>query len=118
MRQGKIVAHNLVAAVLGIDKKRFRFSTIGQLAAIGRRTGVANILGINFSGFIAWWLWRTIYLIKLPRLEKKLRVAFDWTLDLIFSKDLVQFLDIRAPMVSRPEADPSQKSKTVAARTA
>jgi NADH:ubiquinone reductase (H+-translocating) len=105
LRQGKIVAHNIAAALRGGDKKPFRFSTIGQLAAIGRRTGVANILGINFSGFSAWWLWRTIYLSKLPRFEKKLRVAFDWTLDLLFSKDLVQFLDIRAPMVSRPEVD-------------
>jgi NADH dehydrogenase len=105
LRQGKIVAHNVVAAVRGGEKSSFRFSTIGQLAAIGRRTGVANILGINFSGFSAWWLWRTIYLSKLPRFEKKLRVAFDWTLDLLFSKDFVQFLDIRAPMVSRPEVD-------------
>ena len=40
---------------------------------------------------MAWWLWRTIYLSKLPRLEKKIRVALDWTLDLLFSKDLVQF---------------------------
>jgi alternative NADH:quinone oxidoreductase NDH2-like protein len=54
---------------------------------IGRRTGVANIFGVNFSGFIAWWLWRTVYLIKLSRLEKKARVAFDWTLDLFFAKD-------------------------------
>ena len=61
---------------------------------------------------MAWWLWRTIYLSKLPRFEKKLRVALDWTLDLIFSKDLVQFLDIRAA-ISRPEVGPSQKSKTV-----
>ncbi|HEX2662217.1 MAG TPA: NAD(P)/FAD-dependent oxidoreductase [Candidatus Acidoferrum sp.] len=103
LRQGKIVAHNVIAAIRGTKKKRFNFSTIAQLAAIGRRTGVANILGINFSGFFAWWLWRTIYLSKLPRFEKKLRVAFDWTLDLIFSKDFAQFLDIRAPMVSRPE---------------
>jgi len=105
LRQGKVVAHNIAVALRGGQKKPFRFSTIGQLAAIGRRTGVANILGINFSGFGAWWLWRTIYLTKLPRFEKKLRVAFDWTLDLLFSKDLVQFLDIRAPMVSRPEAE-------------
>ncbi len=118
LREAKVVAHNLIATVRGKEKRRFDFSTIAQLAAIGRRTGVANILGINFSGFIAWWLWRTIYLSKLPRLEKKLRVAFDWTLDLIFSKDLVQFLDIRAPMVSRPEADSYEQSKTVAARTA
>jgi NADH dehydrogenase FAD-containing subunit len=40
-------------------------------------TGNARILGINFSGFVAWWLWRTIYLLKLPRFEKKLRVALD-----------------------------------------
>ena len=64
---------------------------------------MANILGINFSGCIAWWLWRTIYLSKLPRLEKKLRVMMDWTLDLVFSKDLVQFLTLRAPTVSHVE---------------
>jgi NADH dehydrogenase len=117
LREGKIVAHNIIARIGGGKRKRFDFSTIAQLAAIGRRTGVANILGINFSGFFAWWLWRTIYLSKLPRFEKKLRVAFDWTLDLMFSKDLVQFIDIRAPMVSRPEIDSSEKSKAVAAET-
>lgn len=105
LREAKVVAHNVVASVRGTPKKRFAFSTIGQLATIGRRTGVANIFGVNFSGFMAWWLWRTIYLSKLPGFEKKLRVAFDWTLDLIFSKDLVQFLDVRAPMISQSEAD-------------
>ena len=90
LRQGKVVARNVIATVRGSAKRPFVFSTIGQLAAIGRRTGVANILGINFSGFIAWWLWRTIYLSKLPRLEKKVRVALGWSLDLFFSKDLVQ----------------------------
>ena len=117
LRQGKLVAHNIIAAVRGTEKKRFRFSTIGQLAAIGRRTGVANILGINFSGFVAWWLWRTIYLSKLPRLEKKLRVAFDWTLDLIFAKDLVQFLDIHGPMVSRQEERPGSQQPKVSIAT-
>lgn len=90
LRQGKVLARNLLAAIDGDVKRPFIFSTIGQLAAIGRRTGVANILGINFSGFFAWWLWRTVYLSKLPRLEKKARVALGWSLDLFFSKDLVQ----------------------------
>jgi len=117
-RQGRIVAHNVIAVVRGTEQKPFHFSIIAQLAAIGRRTGVANILGINFSGFIAWWLWRTIYLCKLPRFEKKLRVAFDWTLDLIFSKDLVQFLEIRAPMISRSQVDSPKQPKTAAARIA
>jgi NADH:ubiquinone reductase (H+-translocating) len=100
LRQGKVVARNIEAAVRGGRKRPFAFKTLGQLAAIGRRTGVANILGVNFSGFVAWWLWRTIYLSKLPRLEKKLRVALDWTLDLLFTKDIVQFMDQPAPAVS------------------
>lgn len=100
LREGKTLAKNLIATVRGGTLKPFSFSTIGQLAAIGRRTGVANILGMNFSGFIAWWMWRTIYLSKLPRFEKKLRVALDWTLDLLFTKDLVQFQTFRAPTIS------------------
>ena len=87
IREGRCVARNVAADILGGKKKPFRFSTLGRLAAIGRRSGVANVFGVNFSGFLAWWLWRTIYLFKLPRLEKKMRVALDWTLDLCFAKD-------------------------------
>jgi len=87
IREGRCVAHNVAADILRGRKRPFRFSTLGRLAAIGRRSGVANVFGLNFSGFLAWWLWRTIYLFKLPRLEKKMRVALDWTLDLCFAKD-------------------------------
>jgi NADH dehydrogenase len=107
MRQGTTVARNIVATIRGRKKKKFEYSTIGLLAAIGRRTGVANILGVNFSGFPAWFLWRSIYLHKLPRLEKKVRVAFDWTLDLLFAKDLVHFMILRsAPTSTREETEP------------
>ncbi|OGA52745.1 MAG: hypothetical protein A3G25_04320 [Betaproteobacteria bacterium RIFCSPLOWO2_12_FULL_63_13] len=103
LREGKVLANNITAAIWGGQKKPFVFSTIGQLAAIGRRTGVARIMGFNFSGFIAWWLWRTIYLSKLPRFEKRLRVALTWILDLLFSKDLVQFMTLRAPSFSQDD---------------
>jgi len=103
LRQGKVAAQNVMSSIRGGQKRPFVFSTLGQLAAIGRRTGVASIFGFNFSGFIAWWMWRTIYLSKLPRFEKKLRVALDWTLDLIFTKDLVQFTTERATTVSHRE---------------
>jgi NADH dehydrogenase len=95
LREGRIVARNVRAAIRGGARRPFIFGGLGQLAAIGKRTGVAKVFGIRFSGFLAWWLWRTVYLMKLPRFEKKLRVAFDWTLDLFFSKDLVQFLTVR-----------------------
>jgi NADH dehydrogenase len=95
LRQGRVLAGNIQATLRGGSKKPFVFSTLGQLAAIGQRTGVAQVFGLNFSGFVAWWLWRTIYLSKLPRFEKKCRVALDWSLDLLFSKDLVQFTTVR-----------------------
>jgi NADH dehydrogenase len=95
LREARTVAANIAASLSGTPLETFDFRTIGQLAAIGRRTGVARIFGVNFSGFFAWWLWRTIYLAKLPRLEKKVRVAIDWTLDLVFPKDFVQFVTVR-----------------------
>jgi NADH:ubiquinone reductase (H+-translocating) len=109
LREAKTVARNILARLEGRPLKPFTFRTLGQLAAIGRRTGVARIFGVNFSGFLAWWLWRTIYLGKLPRFEKKVRVALDWTLDLLFAKDFVQFLTVRGPIMSSPAVveDPS-----------
>ena len=95
LREGRVAARNVRAAMRGGRKVPFVFGGLGQLAAIGKRTGVAKVFGVRFSGFPAWWLWRTVYLLKLPRFEKKLRVALDWTLDLVFSKDLVQFLTVR-----------------------
>lgn len=103
LRQGKVVARNIAAAIRGESPRPFVFSTLGQLAAIGRRTGVANILGWNFHGFVAWWLWRTIYLSKLPGFDRKVRVAMDWTLDLLFAKDIVQLPAERTiPEVASP----------------
>jgi NADH dehydrogenase len=94
IREGKVVAQNITAALLGRPLRSFSFRTIGLLASIGRRTGVARIFGFNFSGFFAWWMWRTIYLSKLPGLDKKVRVVFDWTLDLLFPKDVCAVYDL------------------------
>jgi NADH dehydrogenase len=97
IREGKVVAQNIAAALLGRRPRSFSFRAVGLLASIGRRTGVARIFGFNFSGFFAWWMWRTIYLSKLPGLDKKVRVAFDWTLDLFFPKDVCAVLGLDHP---------------------
>jgi NADH:ubiquinone reductase (H+-translocating) len=118
IREAAAVARNIVATLEHQPLKPFAFRTLGQLAAIGRRSGVARILGVNFSGFAAWWLWRTIYLGKLPRIEKKLRVALDWTLDLIFAKDFVQFLTVRSGMAASGEREPSAAGASTIAKSA
>ena len=95
LRQGIVAAKNIEAEILGRPPKAFAFKTLGQLASIGHQTGVAMVFGIKFSGFIAWWLWRTVYLLKLPRLAKRLRVISGWTLNLLFSRDIEQMITLR-----------------------
>ena len=95
LREGLVAAKNIAAVVLDRPLKPFTFTTLGQLATIGRRTGVAMVFGMKFSGFIAWCLWRSVYLMKLPRLAKKLRVMVGWTLDLFFSRDIEQMITLR-----------------------
>src|SRR5262249_20128552 len=89
LRQGRRVAENIAASVRGEALQTFRYKPLGLLAGLGRRCAVAEMGGLKFSGFPAWWLWRTIYLLKLPGFERKLRVAIDWTLDLFFPRDII-----------------------------
>src|SRR5207244_7739438 len=94
LREGLVAAKNIAAVVLDRPLKSFTFTTLGQLATIGRRTGVAMVFGMKFSGFIAWCLWRTVYLMKLPRLSKKLRVMVGWTLGLLFFRHIDQVVTL------------------------
>jgi NADH:ubiquinone reductase (H+-translocating) len=95
LREAVTAAKNIEAAIYGRELKPFTFTTLGQLATIGRRTGVAIVFGFKFSGLIAWAMWRGIYLMKLPRLAKKLRVMMDWTLDLLFGREIEQLVTLR-----------------------
>jgi len=95
LREGVTVAKNIEAMILDRSLKPFRFKMLGQLASIGHHSGVAMVFGIKFSGFIAWCFWRSVYLMKLPRLAKKLRVMVSWTLDLFFGQEIEQMITLR-----------------------
>lgn len=89
LRQGRRAAENIVAAMDARPLRPFRFRTLGMLVVLGHNTAAAEIRGFRFSGLLAWFLWRGIYLGKLPGFEKKLRVLIDWLLDLAFPRDIV-----------------------------
>jgi NADH:ubiquinone reductase (H+-translocating) len=95
MREALTAAKNIERAILDRPLKPFHYRTMGMLASIGHHTGVASFFGFKFSGFIAWWMWRSVYLAKLPRLVKKLRVITSWTLDLLFGRDSEQMITMR-----------------------
>jgi NADH dehydrogenase len=118
VREGRTVAANIAAAIRGGENTPFSYRPRGMLAVLGRRSAVAEILGFKFSGFFAWWLWRTVYLFKLPGLERKLRVAMDWTLDLFFPRDIVLLQTLmKEDRGRRPLDDVLPPARVPAART-
>ena len=102
IRQAKVAAKNIISSIKGegeSKKAKFDYKTKGMMAEIGKRAGVATILGFKLHGFVAWWLWRTYYLDNLPTIKKKLKVMGDWTYDLISKPDVV--------MIKRPDIESS-----------
>jgi NADH dehydrogenase len=88
LRQGALLGRNVAFALRGVEPVAFTYRYMGQLATIGRHEAVAEVMGFHFRGFIAWWMWRTIYLAKLPGTLRKLRVMIDWSFDLVFPRDI------------------------------
>ena len=115
MRAAVAAAKNIARSIAGEPLKPFHYKTIGLLASIGHHSGVAMFFGVKFSGFFAWWMWRSVYLLKLPRLAKKIRVMMDWTLDLFFGRDIEQTITARDIETTAKQIDrvrTSVRSKT------
>lgn len=89
-REATCLAKNLVATLRGGEKQPFTFKALGKLASLGHQSAVAEVLGVKLSGFIGWFLWRAIYLMKMPGIDRKVRVSADWFLSLLLPPDIVQ----------------------------
>jgi NADH:ubiquinone reductase (H+-translocating) len=91
IREGPVLADNLVATLRGKPTKPFRYTALGTMASLGGRRGVAALPGgLVLTGFIAWFLWRGYYLARLPGLDRQVRVAFDWALGVLFPRDIAE----------------------------
>jgi NADH dehydrogenase len=88
MRQGTLLGKNILAARNGHSLEPFRFKTLGEMASLGHRNAVGKVLGFKVSGFLGWLMWRATYLYKLPGLEQKSKVFFEWNLELLFPRDI------------------------------
>lgn len=87
-RQGKQCAANIIGLLNGKQTKPFSFRPLGMMCSIGGHNAVAEVMGFQLSGFLAWWFWRGVYLMKLPSLSRKMKVGLDWAWELIFSRDI------------------------------
>jgi NADH dehydrogenase len=107
-RQAACLANNLVADLRAKPKKVFAFKAQGKLASLGHRSAVAEVFGVKLSGFKAWLLWRAIYLMKMPDLDRKVRVSTDWLLDLLLPRDIVQLKTERSASFTRQHFEPHE----------
>jgi NADH dehydrogenase len=89
-REAVTAARNIVAAIRGSGASEFAFEGLGTLGSLGHGSAVAQIFGLKISGIVAWFLWRSIYLFKMPGLNRKVRVSMDWFIRLLFAPDLAQ----------------------------
>lgn len=90
LREAKVLAGNIVAALRGYSGRPFVYHTLGVLAALGHYSGVGRVWKFKVRGFAAWWVWRTYYLGQMPRWERRLRIMLDWTVALLFRHDIVK----------------------------
>lgn len=103
IRQARALATNLVSSLRGGPTRLYDFKGLGKMGALGHRSAVAELPGgIKLSGFVAWFFWRTIYLMKMPGWGRRAKIAAAWAFDLILPPDLVQLRFDAAPLL-RPE---------------
>jgi NADH dehydrogenase len=113
LREAKVLASNITAALRGGPLQPFVYQTLGTLASLGDFQGVGRVMKLKVRGFLAWWVWRSYYLMQMPRFERKVRIVLDWTVALLFHNDIVK-LDLfgaehprQQRAASPPDARPS-----------
>jgi NADH:ubiquinone reductase (H+-translocating) len=90
VREAKQLARNIAAVVLGRQPEPFIFRMLGTMASLGHSRAVAQVMGVQLTGFIAWWFRRTYYLLQMPRWDRRLRIVLDWTVSLFFRPDITK----------------------------
>jgi NADH:ubiquinone reductase (H+-translocating) len=92
LRQARRLAKNIAG-----EPRPYRYRTMGEVATLGRYKGIANVLGFPLKGFLGWWVTRTYHLYQLPLLSRKLRVVTDWTVALLFRRDIAELGTLEQP---------------------
>ena len=88
--ESKVVAENLLNAIQGKPLRKFAYNSKGSLVSIGQWSAVGEIFSHNYAGWLVWWLWRTTYLFKFASWKKRIRIAFEWTMQIFYPRDITK----------------------------
>lgn len=115
IKEGKTISENIIRSINNITElKSFSFDSLGTMAILGDKAGIANILGCNIKGFPAWILWRCYYLLTIPTLGKKSKIMTDWLMDMLFDRELTLLSTIKRKNLTKiyvPDEIPSIKEQ-------
>jgi NADH:ubiquinone reductase (H+-translocating) len=109
IRQGKLVGRNVAGALSGEAPGRFTYKTLGAFADLGRHKAVANLMGIPVKGLLAWSIGRFYHLAWIPGVSRKWRLAADWTVEFLFTRDTSELGTLGHPMALLEPTPPSQE---------
>jgi NADH dehydrogenase len=104
VRQGRLLAANLLAVIAGRPTRAFDYRSRGMMATIGHQKGVASVWGVALGGLPAWLLWRAYYLTQMPTLRRKARIFGEWTWGLFFRPDITHLRFQRSAQLERADA--------------
>jgi len=110
--QAKQLAANIVSRLKGQPTRAFRYRPKGQLCSVGHNKAVAEVYGVKISGFVAWLMWRGLYLLRIPTLARKSRLFLEWNWAMFFPPD-VAHLGLRRTQRSKPVAAQSTRADGV-----
>ncbi|GAA3999599.1 NAD(P)/FAD-dependent oxidoreductase [Allokutzneria multivorans] len=97
VRQARQMADNIVAVLRGKQPKPYRHKHVGSVASLGLYRGVAELFGVRVKGFPAWFIHRTYHMSRMPTFNRKFRIVMDWTLALLFRREVVSLGQINDP---------------------
>jgi NADH dehydrogenase len=97
MRQGKRIAANIEATLAGRPLQPFSYESLGGVCSLGRYKGVATVKGLRFKGFLGWFLHRSYHLLAMPTWTRRVKISMDWTVALLFPRDLAQLGSLADP---------------------
>lgn len=88
LQQAAYLAKLIVKRLNGEIEEGFHFFRYGRLTSLGERHAVVDIFGLKFGGFFAWFLWRTVYLLRHHGLINKIKVIIDWSIDIFLERNI------------------------------
>ena len=88
--EAKVVAENIWRTIKNRPLVTLKYRSRGDLVSLGTWQAVADIFGTRWSGPLAWFIWRTVYLMKFSSWSKRIRIAVDWTIDIFYPRDITK----------------------------